>query len=1397
MAVIRPAKEFARMLQSLSHALRCTAFFLLAATGSQVAFAQATYYTNTDNENNAHTHVADNDMEVTFGNTAPEHPIEFNINVTALPTSSSMLTLRAFDVDEEQGETDDVYISGHYLGRLTGANNVWSVTSFAVDPAWLVQGENLVEVQVDTSGDATQWVVAIDWGQILVDGGGATDGDTQGVQITGYSVNAGTVTINTATTVHSITGGTYRLQISLIDPAGNAVTVLTQDFAVAAGADSVRSVNANYPLASVSGEYTIEAQLFWLDPNQGNFPVQQDIAIAKFTQTAGAGPSNIQNDSDGDGLLDTDETTLGTNPNDADSDNDGVNDGAEVGPDVSAPLDTDGDGSIDALESSLSDTDGDGVSDQADPANANPCVPAANNAACLAYDGDGDGLTNAQEDALGTSRSNPDTDGDGFNDGAEVGGNVNAPLDTDGDGVSNALESAVTDSDGDGIVNQNDAADNNPCVPNANSAACLALDSDGDGLTNAQEDALGTSRSSADTDGDGVPDAAEVGGNVSSPVDGDGDGIIDALESSSVDSDGDGVPNPLDPANNNACVPNANSTACLALDSDGDGLTNAQEDALGTSRTNPDTDADGASDGVETGDTDGDGVPNALESSVSDSDGDGSPNQADPANGNACVPNASSAACLAADSDSDGLSNGQEDTLGTDRSNADTDGDGSNDGMEVGGNAANPVDTDGDGIADVFEPGATANDADSDDDGIADGTELGGTATNPLDTDGDGTPNYLDRDSDGDGVPDALESGPNPAQPVDTDGDGTPDYLDLDSDADTLPDGLEAGVTGVDGDSDGIDDAFDVDSLGGGDLNQDGVADSGVVRDTDGDGLADFRDIDSDNDGILDSFEGSPTALTDTDGDGIPDLRDLDSDDDGISDVREAGLIDANSDSLMDAGQTPTATPRNTDGFAAPDFRSVDSNGDGTLDITGTAAATFDVDQDGRIDAGADADEDGVRDAADAAPQIFGTFTDSDGDGVPDAQDLDLDNDGIPNASDGADDTDGDGLPNLADLDSDGDGVADLVEAGGTDATGDGLADNFVDTNHDGLSDQFETALGGHALPLTDSDGDGVDNHRDLDSDADGMSDVIENGGTDANGDGRADGADANHNGLADVVEGGGAGGHALPRPDSDSDGTVDALDLDSDNDGVSDAREGRGDSDHDGVPDSLDSPGQLETALRGTGAIDPFTVLGLMIVTALAIARRRATASRRLLPLWVALGAVASQAAGAAAPVKDGLYVGFDVGTSHLDPRNRNGGYRVDDDQSLGWRVEVGYAWSAHWSAAAFYADGGKAGISSDNPAVGHLGDIDYRMSGVGIEWLPLGTGRAARFFPLVKLGVVQIENRSSSDQIRFEKLHDAGIYFGGGAGVRLGQSSIVQAELVSYDRDELFFTIGLRKHF
>ena len=178
-------------------------------------------------------------------------------------------------------------------------------------------------------------------------------------------------------------------------------------------------------------------------------------------------------DLDADGCTNADEIAAGTNPNNPDSDGDGENDCAEIGTDPSNPLDADGDGIIDALESSTTDSDGDGVNNEADPANTDPCIPNITAPNC---DSDGDGLTYSQETANGTSPTNPDTDGDGLSDGNEVANNSD-PLD--------------------------------PCDPDDSSIDCQ-IDTDGDGLPDSQEAILCSDYQVFDTDGDGLSDGTEI-----------------------------------------------------------------------------------------------------------------------------------------------------------------------------------------------------------------------------------------------------------------------------------------------------------------------------------------------------------------------------------------------------------------------------------------------------------------------------------------------------------------------------------------------------------------------------------------------------------------------------------------------------------------------------------------------------------------------------------------------------------------------------------------------------------------------------------------------------------------------------------------------------------------------
>jgi hypothetical protein len=184
-------------------------------------------------------------------------------------------------------------------------------------------------------------------------------------------------------------------------------------------------------------------------------------------------------------------------------------------------------------------------------------------------------------------------------------------------------------------------------------------------------------------------------------------------------------------------------------------------------------------------------------------------------------------------------------------------------------------------------------------------------------------------------------------------------------------------------------------------------------------------------------------------------------------------------------------------------------------------------------------------------------------------------------------DYDGDGIINSWDIDSDNDGLTDLIESNGKDANGDGRVDNLTDMNFNGLSDDYDTAAGGAKISHPDFDNDGVINLYDLDSDNDGIPDLTEQGGKDADANGVVDDTqDDDADGLVNAfdvnnqVPGAKAGngvalmetiqkgnGMSYSLGDADHDGLPNSCDLDSDNDGILDiAENGGSDADLNGL---------------------------------------------------------------------------------------------------------------------------------------------------------------------------------------------------------------------------------------
>jgi len=175
----------------------------------------------------------------------------------------------------------------------------------------------------------------------------------------------------------------------------------------------------------------------------------------------------INADPDGDGLPTVKEQSLGTDPNDPDTDNDGLNDGEEVDRYGTSPVDF--------------DTDGDGLGDGeevkkygTDPKD---------------LDTDDDGLNDGEEvKSYGTDPKKTDTDGDGLNDRVEVKNFLTDPNDpdTDDDGLNDGEEVYEYKTD--------------PRDP----------DTDDDKLLDGQEVEKGTDPNDPDTDNDGYSDGNDL-----------------------------------------------------------------------------------------------------------------------------------------------------------------------------------------------------------------------------------------------------------------------------------------------------------------------------------------------------------------------------------------------------------------------------------------------------------------------------------------------------------------------------------------------------------------------------------------------------------------------------------------------------------------------------------------------------------------------------------------------------------------------------------------------------------------------------------------------------------------------------------------------------------------------
>ena len=249
-----------------------------------------------DNENNSHTGKKDGDIDVSMGCRGSAHPIEIAFTLDEVPTQSAYLAVKAYDVDEDFGETDYVYLNDDIylpmdqvndygkkyndqtIGYLAGTNDTWNTSVFEIPLDKLKKGKNVISVTI-----ASSWLVRVDWMQLILDGG-ADDPDIEefSLELQDAVEENKNVTVQSLVTIRQKGTTKYTTEYTLTQTeTGNALD------ACFGQVQEKEEIALRMPLKSPSGVYKITGIL--KNPDTEEIKATDSISFY-FVQGMGIGP---------------------------------------------------------------------------------------------------------------------------------------------------------------------------------------------------------------------------------------------------------------------------------------------------------------------------------------------------------------------------------------------------------------------------------------------------------------------------------------------------------------------------------------------------------------------------------------------------------------------------------------------------------------------------------------------------------------------------------------------------------------------------------------------------------------------------------------------------------------------------------------------------------------------------------------------------------------------------------------------------------------------------------------------------------------------------------------------------------------------------------------------------